>query len=274
MRHSSLQDFVEKEGLNPYQAIEKLEGIERRHHCLKTPFGVMFQKIDFKMPLEQLLPTGAPPIKMIQILEATVPSSFYAGPVDLILDWLSMNPVKAIVELGAGFGQNLIKMYHRYGPLGAKVYAGEYTQSGRELAEFLFRSLPELSSKVFPFDHKAPDLSVVEERDDILIISCHSIEQVTKIPHDYFEQLTKGKTKVHGLFFEPFGFQISSGGSAIGDVSKRHQESAQERGWNLNFAEVLVGAQNIGTIRIEKVFKNLMPGDFNNPTSFVYWTKA
>jgi len=273
-RHNNIQKFIENDGLNSYQAIEKLERLEQLNQVVGFPFGMMFQKINFPVPPEQLLPTGAPALKPVQILERSVPASFYQGPVDLIMDWLSMNPVKAIVELGAGFGQNLVKMIYRYGPLQAQIYAGEYTQSGQDLAKFLFEKIPGFSAKVFHFDHKAPDISVVQESQDILIFSCHSIEQVTKIPDDYFERLTQGKERVHGLFFEPFGFQISSPSMTPGDVSKQHEAQAKEREWNLNFAQVLLKAQERGTIKIHCMFKNLMPGDAFNPTSFVYWTKS
>lgn len=273
LRHSKISDFIEKEGLNPYQAICKLERLEMYYLLNRVPFGTYLKKIEFNVPPKFLLPTGVPILKSSQILEQEVPAPMYADPVELILDWLSMNPVKAIVELGAGYGQNIIKMLHRYGPLGAKVYAGEYTQSGRDLAAFLFSKYPNAQVKIFAVDHKAPDLSAVEECDDVLLLSIHSIEQVTKIPGDYFEKLTKTFNRVHGMFFEPFGFQMPTSNAPQGEVSKKHEANVRERGWNLNLAEVALNAQAKGTIKIRSLFKNIMPGDHLNPTSFMYWTK-
>jgi hypothetical protein len=272
-RHSELAEFIEKQGLNPYQAIRKLERLEMHHSLTQTPIGTYLQKIDFKLHPKFLLPTGMPILKNAQILEQEVPTPIYADPVDLILDWLSMNPVKAIVELGAGYGQNIIKMLHRYGPLGAQVYAGEYTQSGRDLATYLLSKIPDANVKVFAVDHKAPDLSVVEESDNVLLISIHSIEQVTQIGSDYFEQLTKNFNRVHGMFFEPFGFQLRNSNAPQGEVSKKHEESAREKGWNLNLGPVALAAQAEGIIKIRSLFKNIMPGDNLNPTSFMYWTR-
>lgn len=271
LRATKIKDFVSQQNLSTLQALEKLERFELHHSATTYDHHAVFEPLTYDIPEEIKLPTGAPPFKRIELLESNLVAPFYSTPIDFVMDWLDQNPVSAVIELGAGFGQNLIRIFHRYGQKNFRIYAAEFTSSGRDLAQYLFDQTPGLDGEVHPFDHKRPRLDFVKERDNVLILSIHSIEQVTSLPVDYFELLLKDFTNVHGMFFEPFGFQITKGTVPYGDVSRAHEAAAKEREWNQNLFSVVQGAESRGAITVRSLSKNIMPGDSQNPTSFVYW---
>jgi hypothetical protein len=216
-------------------------------------------------------PTGRPFILPTSVGETFYQRPFYQHQMDFLLDYIDGRKFSAIVELGAGYGQNLIDMQYKGGQRNIPYYAGEYTESGRELTETLGKLNPALNLKSFFFDHKAPNLDIVKEKSDILVFSCHSIEQVTEIPANYFKALSNGRKNVLGIHFEPFGHQINIETLPRGEVSAAQQTYFEENKWNRNFAEVYLNAVNRGEIEQIFVMKNIFSGHPNCPSSLAIW---
>lgn len=194
--------------------------------------------------------------------------------IETILE-LAHENVDTIVELGAGYGSNLIRLASGFqGRTGdtfsqrdIKLIMAEYTSSGRALcSEFLkLKNAPDMSLE--HIDHKEPDLSFINQSERLLIFTIHSIEQVAKIPPNYFDVLSRAAPIVHGVHIEPVGFQFEP------DSSKwdRHRAFVEKNGWNQNFAEVIRKAESDGLIAIDSIDTNFSAGQPENPSTLVTW---
>ena len=106
--------------------------------------------------------------------------------------------------------------------------------------------MPELNIVTRTFDHRRPDFSFLEERGKVLFFTCHSIEQVDRIPANYFDLLADAADRVTCIHFEPFGFQIST----TDEISKAQERYVRENNWNTNFLEVLNASGKTGKIKV------------------------
>lgn len=190
---------------------------------------------------------------------------------DLIVAWLRQiaagRAFDAIVELGSGYGLNLFKLYDQGGPAGIPYYAGEYTQSGRELTVIFARVDRNAPVKPVYFNHRAPDLAFLGKARRVLIYSCHSIEQVAEIPADYFDVLARAAPEVLGVHFEPFGFQL--GGAD--PVSNAHRAFIRDQNYNTNLIDCLKAAEGRGAVAVRHLAANVIAPQPENPTSIAIW---
>ena len=67
-------------------------------------------------------------------------------------------PYDSIVELGCGYGRNLIEIFYKGGPTDVRYFGGEFTQSGVEIASKLAAATPKINAKFFHFNHLEPSL--------------------------------------------------------------------------------------------------------------------
>lgn len=174
---------------------------------------------------------------------------------------------QAIVELGCGYGMNLFRLSQILGDREIRYIGAEVTQSGRDLCAKLAALPYTVPLQVEFIDHNAPDLSFLKPFDNVLIFTCHSIEQVRSIPDDYFSVLSKSAPKVKGVHLEPFGFQLEN----TSPQSKTQEELFVSKGWNLNFAACLLGAAHAGTVKVTDVRKDVYSVQRGNPTSVAVW---
>jgi len=174
----------------------------------------------------------------------------------------------AIVELGSGYGRNLFEIYFAGGPENTRYIAAEYTNSGRKLCEKLADLEPGLPMETVFLDHKQPDFSFLSGMKRVLVFSCHSIEQVAILPDDYFKKLVAGVPFIHGIHFEPFGFQMG----ADSDITKAHDQYIRGRGYNLNLYPCLQAALEQKIIDDLWTVKEAMTLEAINPTSIAVWT--
>ncbi len=173
----------------------------------------------------------------------------------------------AVVELGAGYGRNLIEIYFRGGPANARYIGAEYTASGRALMDRFFKLEPERPFETFPFDHRQPDLSFLKGERKVLLFTRHSIEQVNRLPDDYFDVLAACAPEVVAVHFEPFGPQCPEKWS----FSKTHQDYIDSRNFNLNLLETLRAAERRKRLNIRWFAPDVIDPARGNPTSVVLW---
>ena len=186
---------------------------------------------------------------------------------ELIVGNLKQN-TQAVVELGCGYGNNLFRIRRHLGDRKIRLVGAEYTVSGRNLCAKL-NHLNENSDMQIEFiDHKALNLDFLSGLDDVLIFTCHSIEQVKFLPEDYFRIIAQSASRVTCIHFEPFGFQIDN----ASEVNSRHQSFVHEQGWNLNFIDTLRNAEQTGILSIRLLSKDLYNPAEENPTSVAIWS--
>lgn len=185
------------------------------------------------------------------------------------LNWLceiARGGFDAVVELGAGYGRNLFGIYYRGGPV-TRYIGAEYTASGRELMGKFHALDPAMSLEIVPFDHKAPDLSFLKGAKKVLLYTCHSIEQVERLPDDYFDVLAASAPAVTGLHFEPVGFQIERKSK----ISRQHAAFIKSQHYNMNLVDVLRAAEKRGTLAVRKMTPNVLNPQEENPLSVIAW---
>lgn len=174
---------------------------------------------------------------------------------------------QAIIELGCGYGLNLFRLAPILDRPDIKYIGAEYTESGRNLCQKL-SALPTAPQVQIEFvDHKKPDFSFIGKYENVLIFTCHSLEQVKNLPEDYFTVLSMSAKNVHAIHFEPFGFQMDCSTSS----SQTHEALIKEKGWNLNMYSCLLSAKESGAIRILDTRKEAFETQEENPTSIAEW---
>lgn len=208
-------------------------------------------------------PWGIPYTKTVTCPGGHTLSPWYSSSIDMICDAIKHYGPDNIIELGSGLGDNLIEITEKLGLFEQNLYAGEYTDSGRQCTEFL-----NPSAKVFFFDWKSPLLS--KRPGKTLLFSVHSIEQVTNVPENLMRNLSSAGDEVIGIHVEPFGYQIHLG-EEKNLLSEQQSDYFKKNNWNQNFAEVFFKAQERGEIEIITCLKDIFPGEPCNPSSVLIW---
>lgn len=289
LRKNFIQDRIAEGEKNPLRIIRLLEQHERFYRALKSEDGrVRFvenpplaahelSNLEFDENLEcrirdyRALPTGVPVVEKCAFADKYHLQSFYSSTnkMAVVMDFIRNKKIDAIVELGSGFSQNIFKLYYEGAP-NIPYFAGEYTQSGTECANILSALLPELKLTNFNYDFNSPDYSAVGEFENILVFTCHTIEQVEVLSDKTLPSIAKMAKNVHALHFEPFGFQLVQPGC---EVDVHHKSIFHARRWNSNFLRRLLSAHKNREINLTFLGKNVM-GSYDggtNPTSLAVW---
>lgn len=290
VRLQFIESLISEGETNLHRVIRKLESFERRYrlsvergsyHALDQGSGgqeYLAEGFSGKAQWVRLesderfdvLPTGIPSYWRSSHRGKPIAVPAYADysciPAKWIVD-LCREEFDCIVELGSGLGRNLFEIYYNGGPAKTKYYACEISSSGRRLTETLAALAPELNIVTCTFDHRRPDFSFLEERGKVLFFTCHSIEQVDRIPANYFDLLADAADRVTCIHFEPFGFQIST----TDEISKAQERYVRENNWNTNFLEVLNASGKTGKIKVAFMARDIFASDGNTPTSVALW---
>lgn len=218
------------------------------------------------------MPTGLPIQEVSDFLDGhiAIPHYYTQGIVDFLRDYLQDKQFDAIIELGAGFGGNLFKLYYNGGPK-VPYYAGEFTESGFNCCQFLSALDPELNITPFRFDYRNPNLSCIKENGKIFVFTCHSIEQVDYIPEHLLKTIADCAQEVTCIHMEPFGYQMLAN-EKYSNVDEIQQKFFEEKNWNRNLFQALL-QNHQKHILLEFIGKNILGGHFANPTSVAIWKK-
>ncbi|WP_299439895.1 hypothetical protein [uncultured Rhodospira sp.] len=198
---------------------------------------------------------------------------YYTRPshMEFVLDyWNHKGPFDAVVELGSGFGLRIFELFYAGIPASIPLFGGELTDSGVSISRKLAALDPRINATFFSFDHLSPDLHPVKEKkfDNLLMFTCHSLEQVHKIPRAFFRELANCAPNVTVIHMEPFGFQISAETKTALD----HKKFIEDRKWNVNFSEAVKQAVADGTCSVETAIMDaFLPTDDINSTSLLVW---
>ncbi|MBF0104356.1 MAG: hypothetical protein HQM16_03405 [Deltaproteobacteria bacterium] len=225
-------------------------------------------KIDIKSVA--FLPTKVPVFRTKPVLGTyyDLPSYFNENVAAFLADYLHDKQFDAVVELGSGYARNLIELYYQGGPQ-IPYYAGEYTNSGTEMAKILASLASEIQLRPFFFDYKTPSLAEVKEKGRVFCFTCHSVEQVEQLPQSFFKCLAGHAEKVTCIHFEPFGYQVAIGEKSI--VDKEHESFFTKKGWNKNLFKELITSYVKDEIELTYIGKNIMGGERANPMSIAVW---
>lgn len=174
---------------------------------------------------------------------------------------------QVVVELGSGWGRNLLSIWLAGGPVAATYVGAEYTDAGRRAAARIAALEPALRFESIPFDYHAPDLSALPRVDRAVVITVHSVEQIPHVQHEVIESIRGLAADVECLHFEPIGWQVGDA-----DRAGSSQEHAEAHDYNRNLLSLLREAEARGEIEIVTVDPEVVgPGTVVNATTLVRW---
>ena len=189
--------------------------------------------------------------------------------VSFIADYCRSRKFDAVIELGSGYSQNLIKLFYLGGP-NVPYFGGEYTDSGTRCAEMLSDLAVDFKLIPFKFDFCHPEFSSIPKFDNALVFTSHAIEQVNVIPAELMPKIASIATQVTCLHMEPFGFQLSTPGDE-GELDSKQREIFDKNSWNQNLLSQLVFHGCNNNIDLQYIGKNILGGDYHNPCSLALW---
>ena len=202
---------------------------------------------------------------------ATGPVAAIAGAhqglvVDAVVDACTPD-TGLVLELGSGWGRNLLLCWLAGAPAGARYVAAEYTEAGRRASERLAALDPRVRFSSLPFDYRAADFSSLEPVEHAVVYSVHSVEQVDRVPVETIDAVRGLAQRVTCLHFEPVGWQLGDGertGSSAG--------YAEKHDYNRNLVELLRGEAAEGRLRIDAELPEVLGLNPRNATTVVAWS--
>jgi hypothetical protein len=175
---------------------------------------------------------------------------------------------EAIIELGSGWGFNLLHLWLNGGPRDARYFALEYTDTGRRCTERLAGLQPNLAITALPFDYYAVDLEQIGRFSGrVLVFSCFSIDQIPELPPAIFYALRKLADRVDGIHFEPAGWQMA-GERCVGSSL----DYAEQHDYNRNLWPLLNRLQDDGLLRIAARTPEFFGQNPDNSASMLGWS--
>lgn len=176
-----------------------------------------------------------------------------------------------IVELGSGWGNNLLDFYLSGGPRDARYYALEPTRAGRECVSTLASLEPDLRLAALAFDYRAPDYSALPtDNPHVVVFTSHSIETVPQLSESVITKLLERGTSVTGVHFEPIGWQIPNNTNNVGAT----QDYSRNNRYNENLWALLSDLVARSLITIETVTPDIFHHKTYNASTLVIWHTA
>jgi hypothetical protein len=170
-----------------------------------------------------------------------------------------------VVELGSGWGNNLLDLYLWGGPK-VRYFALEPTRSGRATVTTLAQLAPDLDLVALPFDYERPSYDLPRDNDHVVVLTCMSIEQVPDVPKEAITGLFELGESLTVVHFEPLGWQIRGGP----DSEKAHRYVLR-RGYNRNLWPLLDELADAGELTIDSVVPDMIGHKRKHSSSLVVW---
>jgi len=230
-----------------------------------------------KPPPELALPTGKAPV-----INSIMQGRGFQLPqyIDLdeqverfLLDYIILHPeIEAVVDLGSGTGQRLIKFFYMGCPSHVRLYSAEQSESARALNQRLVDLDAGLDISIHAFNFRRPDFSFVREKKHVLFFTALSIMFIHEVGRTPFEAMVRAADAATGIHFEPVGFQIST---PTYEYSKLQAQEANSRNWNIDLGSVLQDLHNLGVIEVKYSGKDILPAkDPGHALSVTLWHKT
>ena len=271
MRAEFVRERIVAGETNPYRIVKSLEARQRKFRLIGTPAGkAHWEKQPWPKEWGET-PAGVPAFRLTSSRGNMLRAPFHCSDNlhNFLIDYLDeTGPYDAVIELGCGYGRNILEIFYGGGPRDIAYFGGELTDSGVAIARELAALEPRLDARFFHFDYLAPDLGAVPRFDRALVFTMHSIEQVKLIGPELFDAISRVARDVACIHFEPFGFQVAT----LGPATEAHRKTMEKNGWNLNFAAALQEAARRYPVKVDYMATELfMPIDPHNPTSIAVW---
>jgi hypothetical protein len=197
-------------------------------------------------------------------------ATLFGGRRDLILSVLrnACRPdTGAVVELGSGSGINLLNL-HLWGGPRVPYYAFEPTEQGRALSARLAALDRTLVLKTGDFDFLTPRYDLPPGVEHAVVLTSHSIEQVTDLPREAITGMFRLAREVTGVHFEPIGWHLRE--PSPDDPARAW---AEKKRYNRNLWPLLNELAAAGEIEIETAVPDILGDKRRNASTLVVWQR-
>jgi len=178
----------------------------------------------------------------------------------------------AIIELGSGWGRNIFYYINKFNLTNKKIISGEYTNEGVEAQLFIKNKFfKNHNLEIFSFDFNNSENffeKIKEKYNNVLVLTFWSIEQVTNINPNFFENLFKIGENISCTHIEPIGWQIST------ESIIKENKTGFRHYYNKNLYNELQNLEIQNKIKINNIIVNYF--NFKNKEScgsLIEWTK-
>jgi hypothetical protein len=171
-----------------------------------------------------------------------------------------------VVELGSGWGNNLLDLYLWGGPK-VRYFGLEPTRSGRACVSTLAALAPDLELVALPFDYEQPRYDdLPRDNEHVVVLTCMSIEQIPELPREAISGLFVLGESLTVVHFEPLGWQIRGG-----PESEKAHGYALRRGYNRNLWPLLNELVDAGELMIDTVVPDMIGNKRKQSSTLVVW---
>jgi len=194
-------------------------------------------------------------------------SLFRSYVADVVSDYVKLNNIKVVIEAGSGTGTNVFNLM-QYLDLNF-VRGGEVCPNGVKFGNALAQYC-RINAEFVDFDYyHSPDVyKLCDCKEDYLLITVHSVEQLPALPDKFIEDITKLSNPPKAvLHFEPIQFPFDN----QSDFDSYCHKYSQINLYNQDIYTKLNAAHFSGKIEILDIKKHILGISAFNSTSFVAW---
>jgi hypothetical protein len=170
-----------------------------------------------------------------------------------------------VVELGSGWGHNLLNLWLYGGPK-VPYFSLEPGLAGRQCAELVAGLDPELRLTSLPIDLENARYDLPTGHEHVVVFTSHSIEQITELPRETLTSLFELGRSVTVVHFEPVGWQIEE--NEANGASREHSLRGR---YNRNLWPLLNELAAEGELSIDTAAPDLFGHKKQNASTLLVW---
>lgn len=218
-------------------------------------------------PIDSIIYKGTP-IKINNNYEKKI--EYFNKYFEILEEKIKLEEYDVIIELGSGWGRNIYYMLQKNIINNQRIISGEFNKTGCIIQESIKNNFfKNQHLNIYHFDYKNSNnffdqvKKIEKPFQKCLVFTKHSIEQITEIDNDFFDNLLQICPQIKCIHFEPIGWQISE---------KSFCKSSNY--YNRNLFSKLEEYQNKNLIKIKNVELDFLsvtrPG---NTSTLIEWDK-
>jgi hypothetical protein len=181
-----------------------------------------------------------------------------------VSDYCRAHQAKLVLELGSGWGQNILGLAAGAGPADRSYVGAEYTRAGRDATDLLASLDPDSPVGSLQFDYHRPDLAALRGPGPVVVFTSHSVEQISQLSEAVLDEIISLAPDVTCVHFEPVGWQFGPSRGSSETYGRQHD-------YNLNLADLLDRYQRQNRLAIEKLAIDVIGINPANSTSVIVW---
>ena len=166
-----------------------------------------------------------------------------------VLDELNTNEYDCFIEYGAGWGRNIFHFFDNNVNKSIDYYLLEYTKNGLKSAKKVKEYYPDYKLNIMEFDYNnsSKTISTIKKYKNILMTSFWSIEQITQISEDFFNNILELSDNITFIHIEPVGWQIDQ------TSLTQNFKTTPRHYYNKNLYKILKKLENENKIKIKNI---------------------